>query len=530
MFKAPREYVSTCIIPQECRNDLQLKQIYDDLFQEESSTNIRNIWLSKFTTNTDFLKETQSLLKIDLTSHVFNVPFIEIKDMLNEMKSNPSFREKYEYITVDFFESMNKNEHVLQLISMYTLTSPILALLTPFIMIFIPFFILKISNKQITLMNYIQELKHVFSMMPIGKLFQFGSASWDQRGFILFSVILYFVQMYQNTLTCYKFYKNSYKIVNEIHKFGYYCNQTASSMENFNALCEDFKTYYPFRENINVISGKLRVMGSKFLAIKKSILKNMGLKMKTYYDLYCDKEYDNIFNYTFSFHEYIKNINFLSNIDTLNLCKFSKKCYNFKDSYHPILRYQNPVKNSFSLSKTNMILSGPNASGKTTLIKSMLINTILSQQIGKGFYKTANIIPQDYLHCYINIPDTCDRDSLFQAEARRCKHILDSIEKNPNAKHLCVFDELFSGTNPYEAVAAATGYLNYLNKSKNVKYMITTHYVDLCKKFKKQNYTFENKYHLTKGITQIKGGIKVLAELEFPESILKTAKEIVSLN
>ena len=33
----------------------------------------------------------------------------------------------------------------------------------------------------------------------------------------------------------------------------------------------------------------------------------------------------------------------------------------------------------------------------------------------------------DKIHCYLNIPDTSNRDSLFQAEARRCKEIIDAL-------------------------------------------------------------------------------------------------------
>ena len=37
-----------------------------------------------------------------------------------------------------------------------------------------------------------------------------------------------------------------------------------------------------------------------------------------------------------------------------------------------------------------------------------------------------------YIHCYLNIPDTNDRDSLFQAEAKVCKKIIDYIDDNEN--------------------------------------------------------------------------------------------------
>ena len=53
-----------------------------------------------------------------------------------------------------------------------------------------------------------------------------------------------------------------------------------------------------------------------------------------------------------------------------------------------------------------MIITGPNASGKTTILKSSLINILFSQQFGCGFYDSAKIKPFNNIHCYLNIPDT----------------------------------------------------------------------------------------------------------------------------
>ena len=139
-----------------------------------------------------------------------------------------------------------------------------------------------------------------------------------------------------------------------------------------------------------------------------------------------------------------------------------------------------------------------------------------------------------HFHCYINIPDTCDRDSLFQAEARRCHDILRCIQQYPQERHLCVFDELFSGTNPHEAEAAAVGYLQYLTKNANVRFILTTHYLKVCEHFKKnklvKNFTLERKYKLSAGISRVRGGIAVLSELEFPKEILDTAKKMLSFD
>ena len=72
--------------------------------------------------------------------------------------------------------------------------------------------------------------------------------------------------------------------------------------------------------------------------------------------------------------------------------------------------------------------------------KMLLINVILSQQYGYGYFDNGVLNPYDHIHCYLNIPDTSGRDSLFQAEARRCKNIIDTIETHANEKHFCIFE------------------------------------------------------------------------------------------
>ena len=222
----------------------------------------------------------------------------------------------------------------------------------------------------------------------------------------------------------------------------------------------------------------------------------------------------------------------------VNFCNFTKKSCKFKKNYYMALDKNIAVKNSYSL-KNNYIISGPNATGKTTFIKSSILNIILSQQFGLGFYKNAEINPFDYFHCYINIPDTSDRDSLFQAEVRRCKEILDCIDTCSDKRHLCVFDELFSGTNPYEAISSAVSYLEYIN-NYNVKFILTTHYIQLCEimdtnkqiinqnmKTDVKNNVSEYFYKVIKGISKIKGGLSVLKQLNYPNEIIKRSEKIM---
>lgn len=532
MFKTPIQYLSnTKQLTNDCVNDLQLDIVYNTVLGCESSSEIRKSWLNDYTTNVQFLKDTQEILSDNKDQGHSNNLLDIVKKKINQMKENPSFCEKYEYITVEYFKNFNRNESILQAISMYTLSSPIFSLIMPVLMLFVPFFILRFLNKPISMSNYLEQLKTIFSLMPIGRIFQMGDVSWDQRGMIMFSVILYFVQMYQNTLTCYKFYKHSHEMTADIHQFGEYCYQTANSMEEFVNSADSLTTYTPFCQSLTEHIPAFKKLGDKFTSLNKATFRDMGLRMKIFYDMYCDEDHESLFNFSYSYYEYLDNIMRLRENKELIRCHFTKTKFAFIKSYYGLLETKNPIKNSYSLKK-NGILSGPNASGKTTLLKSTMINTILCQQIGKGFFAKSIIVPQDFFHCYINIPDTCGRDSLFQAEARRCKDIINFIHKYPNAKHFCVFDELFSGTNPYEAIGSASGYLEYLHKYKNVTYLLTTHYLDLCKRFKEsdavENYTLEKPYNLRKGISSVKGGIKVLEQLEFPEEIIDTAKKMVS--
>jgi DNA mismatch repair ATPase MutS len=137
----------------------------------------------------------------------------------------------------------------------------------------------------------------------------------------------------------------------------------------------------------------------------------------------------------------------------------------------------------------------------------------------------------------LNIPDTSERDSLFQAESRRCKDIIDLIHSHPEEKgfrHYCIFDELYSGTNPLEAARSARAFLKYLSKFKNVDFILTTHYVSICNYLAKlkvvANYKMdvlikeagelEYTYQIIKGVSKIQGAVRILEQMDYPKEIL----------
>jgi DNA mismatch repair ATPase MutS len=264
----------------------------------------------------------------------------------------------------------------------------------------------------------------------------------------------------------------------------------------------------------------------------------VGHILKTFYELYDDPLYNDAFLYSFGFNGYLDCLNGLKkNIDErkVNTAVFlvkKEKKNNKIMNYYAALKDGEPVKNNV-IFKKNIIITGPNASGKTTILKSSLINIIFTQQFGFGFYDSMKICPYKHIHCYLNIPDTSGRDSLFQAEARRCKEIIDVVDSDKKDTHFCAFDELYSGTNPDEAATSASAFMEYLVKNANVSCLLTTHFVKVCKQLKKnkmvENYHMKTDkegsrikylYKLEKGISTVKGGINVLSDMNYPQEIL----------
>jgi energy-coupling factor transporter ATP-binding protein EcfA2 len=436
--------------------------------------------------------------------------------------------------------------------------SPVISLLTPLIVLIIPFFLLKIQKMPVSFSSYVSSLKRIAQYHPIGKVFDnFGSIPWDKRIYILVSIAFYFLQIYQNVVSCHRFYKNMFLIHNNIHKFSSYIEHSIRNITYIHSITENLSSYKQFREDGAIHAQVLSALHSDIKTVMPfkltlANISNIGTIMKHYYQFFANESVNNAISYSFGFNSYFEHLSGLKSLvltKKIAPCTFvkstAKKTY-LESSYYAPLMNQNPVKNKILLHKKTTI-TGPNAAGKTTLIKSTLLNVILSQQLGYGFYKKAKLLPYHYVHSYLNIPDTSGRDSLFQAESRRCREILTCLLENHTKRHFCIFDELYSGTNPYEAVASAFGFIKYLNKYDNLDLLLTTHYTKLCELLQAENVQnmhmkielcengengengrIKYLYKLDKGISSIKGGIKVLEDLDYPAEIINSTRVIIN--
>ena len=530
--------------------DVSNNNVYQDTFKpvttygKEQSTK----WAEYFTSNQQFMKDSQTLCKnYDAPLNIYDKErFEKIKGIWNLIDNDDGFIDKYHYIDIEFLEKFNHEPSVLQALTIYNLSAPLISLLLPIIILIVPFFLLKMKGLPITLSGYLSFLKDVAGNHAIGRLFlHFRNVSWQQRIYLSVSVAFYLFQIYQNTITCISFYKRMKLMHHNIFELKEYANYTISKMEDLLQRIKKLKTYSEFYKKVvhykNVLSGFIEDI--KFITpFNHNISKvtQIGDVMKVFYELHSNKQYNQAMQFSFGFNGYIDNIYSLHSqmkSKEVTTCSFTDKETKFNNAYLPLFN-GSVVKNTYKLNK-KMIITGPNAAGKTTLLKTTIFNILFTQQTGCGFYDSCKLNPYNYIHCYLNIPDTSGRDSLFQAEARRCKEIIDIINENgKKCRHFAIFDELYSGTNPYEATASAHGFLEYLGKYNNVDLMLTTHYIDLCKKisantyFKNYHMKIDRKdsdivytYKITKGISEIKGGLKVLKDLAYPSHILNIASE-----
>jgi len=566
-FKLPIQYLEKdklFVLNDVISYDLELKihsnhaskhTMYDYLFKPSHAfaKNMIPMWHQQYTTDVLYLNDTKHLISnIDKYQHDmkqcdYMLNCDSIKSIWKSIKLDDYFLEKYNFLDWEMLKPFNESQSFLQSLSVVHVLSPIISFAMPVLFLIFPFILLKFQGIPITVSVYIETLKNVAKSHFIGKaISSIQDLSWDKVVYILFMFGMYVFQIYQNIMLCKRFYANIINVNRELIELRNYVDYTITSMESFADISSQCKSYSEFHRTSSEQLDVLRLMQQDLLLVypfepNMQKFNEVGYMLKCYYKLYSNADYEHCIRYSVGYHGYIDNLMGISSniqsgiisyatFDDANTCKF-------KQQYYPGLVGDEPVKNDCDFTK-NMIISSPNKSGKTTILKSTALNIIFSQQVGCGFYKSATITPYTHLHSYLNIPDTSGRDSLFQAESRRCKEIIDSVKQYSDTKyrHFCMFDELYSGTNPTEASKAGYAFLEYLQQYSNVDFILTTHYLSICKKFKGssnvQNYkmvvnintdgTFKYTYKIKKGISNLKGGLRVLKDMDYPQHIINT--------
>jgi hypothetical protein len=127
----------------------------------------------------------------------------------------------------------------------------------------------------------------------------------------------------------------------------------------------------------------------------------------------------------------------------------------------------------------HVLLTGPNAGGKSTLMKSVLTAALLAQTLTVAPCSECTLTPFSRISSHINVGDTVGRESMFEAEMRRVLRVLKSPPTDGTFM-LVALDELFSSTNPVEGVAAAVACVRRLASNAGVLSIVSTHFTRIC--------------------------------------------------
>ena len=155
---------------------------------------------------------------------------------------------------------------------------------------------------------------------------------------------------------------------------------------------------------------------------------------------------------------------------------------------YPLIK--NPVPLNFEIGKSyrSLIITGPNAGGKTVVLKTVGLLTLAVQS---GFHIEADEGTEIAIFNKIFV-DIGDDQSIENALSTFSSHVknLSEIIKESNKNTLLLFDEIGSGTEPNEGAALAISILEELYK-KGCITIASTHYGEI-KNFSNNHPDFEN--------------------------------------
>lgn len=204
-----------------------------------------------------------------------------------------------------------------------------------------------------------------------------------------------------------------------------------------------------------------------------------------------------------------------------------------KEGYHPLI--EKPVKNSI-LPKKGVLLTGSNASGKSTFLKTVAINAIFAQTIHTCFAKEYT---GEFFRIYTSMAlrdDLGSGESYYMVEIKSLKRIIDAGNQGKGKRILCFVDEVLRGTNTVERIAASTQILKSFAK-KGTLCFAATHDIELTSLLTKEyeNYHFEEEvvdgdvlfnYEIKDGKARTRNAIKLLSVMGYEEEIIHSANEM----
>lgn len=195
---------------------------------------------------------------------------------------------------------------------------------------------------------------------------------------------------------------------------------------------------------------------------------------------------------------------------------------------HPLI--DRCIPNSVDMRKS-ILLTGSNASGKTTFLRTLAINLIMAQGVCTALAEELRCTPFRILTS-IDIQDNlATGDSYYIAELKSLHKIVDEVTQ-PGRPVFCCLDEIFRGTNAVGRISASAEILSYLEQ--RCLCAAATHDVELCAILTQFSlYHFEEQiedgemffdYLLKSGYSKTSNAIKLLELMGFPPDVVSRAQ------
>ena len=428
-----------------------------------------------------------------------------------------------------FWKLINEYEYLLDSYHIYRiLFIPLSALFYPLTAFFAPYYYVKKYLKfDISVYSYFSVIKNFFSIF-----FQnTGNFKYNIFKFIVFClyIFLYLYSIYQNFEFSYMLYKTKkilhkkmQGVINFINESNKIINYFNNNIANVNNIISCYVTSDINYNVINITNTMTNIY--KFWKNKNNIKDIIDNLLITIYTLDIINQISKTkFNLNYSFPQYNNQIT---------------QIWNMKNPLLSDMQISNPL----SLNK-NIIITGPNAAGKTTYVKSLLSNIILSQTIGLTYSNKSLIKIYDCIYSFMRINDELGSKSYFEAEAELCaKMINKSIDiQNLNKSGIFFMDEPMHSTPPIEGISTAYAVCEKIGTNTNVDLLITTHFFKLTTLENTYPYNFINlsvnaihnidntftfPYKIKKGSSNQCIAIELLDKKNFPEDVINSAKNI----
>ncbi len=206
--------------------------------------------------------------------------------------------------------------------------------------------------------------------------------------------------------------------------------------------------------------------------------------------------------------------------------------FSMKNGRYPLIK--EPVGNSITGEKS-VLLTGSNASGKSTFLRTVAVNAVFAQTIHTCLCDSYTA-PLYRIYSSLSLTDdVISGDSYYMVEIRTMKRILDSAQM-PGRPVLCALDEVLRGTNTPERISASSQILRWLSE-QNCLCFAATHDLELVDILRTEfaHYHFSESftdgdvqftYQLKPGRSESRNAIRLLEIMGYPRNVTDAANKL----